>query len=144
MTGIGRFDGDHLQPVGHPGKGLPQCVCGGDVDAMRTHPVRCGDQIAERTTGYPARHGRRRDHGVDHDGQAGARPRLDQTHGLDNVGHHPDIGQAEFVERGGGDNAHAVIATVAIAQPDDDNRARGHSRCTVSVRKCAEHEMHGS
>jgi hypothetical protein len=114
-----------------------------DVDAVRTQSLGLGWHITQGAATDAAWCCRRPNRAIYYHGQPGTRPRLKQTRWFHDAGYYANMGQRELVQRGGGGDAHAVVLPKAIAEPDNHD-LNGHLRCTVSVKKCAEHEMHGS
>jgi hypothetical protein len=145
MTGVGNFDGEQDKLVGYSPKCLTQRMGAADIDAVRTQSLACAAHITQGAATDAARRRRRPDRAIYYHGQPGTRPRLKQTRWFHDTGYHANVWQPELVQRSCGGDAHAVVLPIAIAEPNNhDLVIDGHFRCTVSVKKCAEHEMHGS
>ena len=73
---------------------------------------------------------------------AGTGPGIKDRPRFADGGHHPHIGKAALGDLISHRKPHTVVAAKAIADPYNDTIT--HLRSMVGVRKCAEHEMHGS
>lgn len=146
MTSIERLDSEYHKLPGHPRKRSTQHMSAVDVDAVRAHSFGLRGQIGQDGATYAARVRRVNGRSVDEHRQPGARPRLEEAHRVRDTRFHNNIRKREGIECGRSGNTNAVVAPVVVSDADDDDPTgrAGHSRCTVSRKKCAEHEMHGS
>src|SRR4029450_11698219 len=109
---------------------------------MRAHDARL-IVVAWRPASDPARrsafaHGR-----IHRDHKLRVGPGFENRGRLTDRGHHANTGRPSFGDLGRDREAPPVIAAEVVADADDYD-VTAHVRSIVRVRKCAEHEMHGS
>ena len=80
---------------------------------------------------------------IDADERIETGPVLEHRQHIAAARHERHVRWQRTVEHLGDRGPEAVVAPVGIAQAQDKQGPR-HVRCTDSLRKCAEHEMHGS
>ena len=115
-------------------------VCG-SPKACETNDARFG-VVAWRPVSDSPRLGVLAHRCIDHDRKPGTGPGIKDRPRFADGGHHPHIGKAALGDLISHRKPHTVVAAKAIADPYNDTIT--HLRSMVGVRKCAEHEMHGS
>lgn len=139
---VGNVDSENHEFFRHSGQGVTQRAGLRQSERVRAHH-RGGFQFAACPAPNPAGRGIRTGRRVNHDGVRRAAPGVQQRSGFTNPAHHPHVGKVTFGDLFGDREADAVVATKVVADPDN-YVVRCQRRSTVSVRKCAEHEMQGS
>lgn len=117
-------DGEHHELVGYPiSKRLTERVSAADIHRVRTQCAAGTDHITDRAAAGAARHWRRRNRAIDHDGKTRPRPRIEQAQRFRNAGYYANTGQVKVFERRSGDDAHCVVLAKHVTEADNDHLA---------------------
>ena len=133
---------ENQQPAGYLATAWPSAyVCGSPSACELT--TTGSAVVARRPATNPARYRTFARCRIHHDRQPDSGPRFQNRARLTDGRHHPHTGYASLGDLLGHGESHTVVAAEARCRCRLRDVA-AHLRSMVSVRKCAEHEMHGS